>query len=71
MKDPSSRAITRRDLATAISVLPFLAAPAAPQTPGAPADDLAASRQRRQAASDQLRKFRIPVATEPSFSFRP
>jgi hypothetical protein len=72
MKASSSSGITRRDLATAITALPLLATSAASaQTASTPAEELAAARQQTQRNAEQLRKFKIPIATEPSFSFRP
>ena len=72
MKASSSRAISRRDLAIAISAIPLLAPSSAPaQTPAAPVDELAEARQQGQRTADQLRKFKVPIATEPSFAFRP
>jgi hypothetical protein len=72
MKRPISTAVTRRDLAAVLAALPLVAAPAAnPQTQTAPQDELAAARQRTQQTIDQLRRFKVPIATEPSFAFRP
>ena len=60
--------VTRRKLATLLAV----AAPAAAQTPAAPApaDELAAARERTRRALEQAAKIKIPMATEPSFTFK-
>lgn len=57
----------RRDLASLLFV--GLPAPAQTVAPG-PVDDLTAARQRVQAASAELAKFEIAIATEPSFVFK-
>jgi hypothetical protein len=67
MKLPVSVRISRRQLAAAV----LAPAPMLGQATPAPADELAAARQRIQINADQLRKFKIPIATEPSFTFRP
>ena len=58
---------TRRQ--AALSMLAPAAA-AAQQTPP-PADELEAARRQTQRSVDQLRAFKVPAATEPSFAFRP
>jgi hypothetical protein len=57
----------RRDLASLLFA--GLPAPAQTVTP-APSDDLAAARQRIQAASAELAKFEIAIAVEPSTIFK-
>lgn len=59
--------VTRRRLATLLA-----AAPAAAQTPAAPApaDELSAARERTKRALEQAAKIKIPMATEPSFTFK-
>jgi hypothetical protein len=53
--------------------LPFLlSSPAAAQQGTAkPPDDLSAAREQTQRTAEQLRRFKVPTATEPSFAFRP
>lgn len=61
---------TRRDAALALLFpAPLLAQDAA--APANPPDDLAAVRQQTQRSAEILRSFKIPVATEPSITFRP
>jgi hypothetical protein len=67
MKLPVSPRISRRQLAAAV----LAPAPMLGQATPATADELAAARQRVQSNADRLRKFKIPIATEPSFTFRP
>lgn len=59
--------ISRRDLAG------VLAAPAAAQAPldSKPEEELEAAGKQIAANRDSLRKRKVPMATEPSFSFRP
>lgn len=57
----------RRDLASLL--LAGLPAPAQPPSP-APSDNLAAARQRVQAASAELARFAVPIALEPATSFK-
>lgn len=57
----------RRDLAW---ILLAGAAQAPAQTQTAPADDLAAARERVKANGAELAKFKIPMATEPAFAFK-
>ncbi len=60
--------VTRRDLASAL----LLAAPALAQAPAAdPATDLETARTQLRSNTGQLRKYPVPVATEPSFAFKP
>jgi hypothetical protein len=70
MKRRAAGAITRRDLA-AVAMFPLLARPASAQAPASAADELAAARQQTQRTAEQLRQFKIPIATEPSFAFHP
>ncbi len=57
----------RRDLASLL----FVGLPAPAQTVAqGPMDDLTAARQRVQAASAELAKFELTIATEPSFVFK-
>lgn len=59
--------ISRRDLAlAAAAAVPLLAQEAAKTE-----DDLAASRENMRRNSDAIRKFALPLTTEPSFIFRP
>ena len=67
MTAPYPQGITRRMLA-ATALAP---AAVAMQPPPAPADELAAVRQQSQRTTETLRKFKVPMATEPSFAFRP
>jgi hypothetical protein len=64
------RGVSRRELAAAVGLA--IPAAAAAQQSAAPATDLdAAARDQIKRNTDQLRKFKVPIATEPSFSFRP
>jgi hypothetical protein len=67
MKAPDSESVTRRHLAT------LVLAPAAMlgQTPASTPDELAVARQQTLRTAEQLRKIKVPIATEPSFSLRP
>jgi hypothetical protein len=58
---------TRRDIARALIAIP---AAAMAQQP-APDDLLASAREQMKHASQELRNFKVPIATEPSFAFRP
>ena len=60
--------VTRRKLATLLAA----AAPALAQAPNAqaPPDELPAARERTQRALEQAAKIKIPMATEPSFTFK-
>lgn len=57
----------RRDLASLL--LAGLPAPAQPPPP-ASSDNLAAARERVQAASAELARFAVPIALEPATSFK-
>jgi hypothetical protein len=59
--------VTRRQLAGAVLTPASLLAQATP----APADELTAAKQQTQRNADQLRKFKVPMATEPSIVFKP
>ena len=57
--------LTRRQLAgVAIAPVSLLAQ-------ATPADELTAAKQQTQRTADQLRKFKVPAATEPSIVFKP
>ena len=70
MKRPGETSVTRRDIAAAVAAFPLLARPGA-NAQTAPADEVAAVRQQRQRTTEELRRFKVPIATEPSFAFRP
>jgi hypothetical protein len=61
--------MTRRELAIALTA----AAPAMAQQPAArlPEDVDTAAGEQVARTRETLRKFRVPIATEPSFVFRP
>lgn len=59
--------VTRRDLAR-VALIAALPAAAQQQSP---ADDLAQLREQAKKNSELLRKIKVPIATEPAFSFRP
>ena len=67
--------MTRRDLGMALAAAaPALAQqpapnPSASQTPAGDVDT--AAREQVKRTRDTLRKFKVPIATEPSFTFRP
>lgn len=62
--------ITRRQLAAAAAGSAVVALAAA-QTPAPPARDFdAESRESHRANSDVLKKFDLPMATEPAFAFK-
>ncbi|HYZ87597.1 MAG TPA: hypothetical protein VE621_24490 [Bryobacteraceae bacterium] len=74
--------ISRRAITTALAGSPLLAQavknPQTPATPPGPAtaptagtDFLTAARQQVERNSESLSKFSIPMATEPTFVFRP
>jgi hypothetical protein len=68
MKAQNTTLMSRRKLA-AVLLSP---APLSGQAPAAPAaDELQAARQRTQRTAETLRKFKVPIATEPSFAFKP
>jgi hypothetical protein len=67
MKAISKAGVTRRSLGLAI-----VAMPAAAMAQQPPAEDLLASaREQVKGLSEELRNFKVPIATEPSFAFRP
>ncbi|MEJ7607163.1 MAG: hypothetical protein WKF37_13080 [Bryobacteraceae bacterium] len=60
--------VTRRDLESAL----LLAAPALAQAPAAdPANDLETARTQIRSNTGQFRTYAVPMATEPSFAFKP
>ena len=62
-----TNAITRRDIGLA-----FVAASAVAVAQQPPAEDLLASaREQVRQNGETLRNFKVPIATEPSFAFRP
>jgi hypothetical protein len=61
--------ITRRHLAGLLSAAPLLAQ--APPAPPPAADDATIARNLIKNNIEQIRKFDLPVATEPSFVFKP
>jgi hypothetical protein len=61
--------ITRRHLAGLLSAAPLLAQ--APPAPTPAADDATIARNLIKNNIEQIRKFDLPVATEPSFVFKP
>jgi hypothetical protein len=63
-----STKFTRRSLAGLVVAAP-LAAQA--QAPAAPAGDAEIARDLLKNNLEQIRKFDLPVATEPSFIFKP
>ena len=64
-----STKITRRHLAGLLSAAPLLAQ--APPTATPAADDATIARDLIKNNIEQIRKFDLPVATEPSFIFKP
>ena len=64
-----STRLTRRQLAAGL----LGAAPLLAQAPPPPvaADDASIARERIKTNSELIRKFDLPVATEPSFIFKP
>ena len=57
----------RRDLASIfLTVVPVVAQTTAATVP----DDLSAARERVRAASAELAKIAVPMATEPAFQFK-
>ena len=73
MKKPSSGGVTRRDLAVAIATAGAVTSAVAQQPAAAPSNEdlLTTAREQVRATGEKLRKFKVPVATEPSFTFRP
>lgn len=59
--------MTRRELALALAAAPALAQQPAPSA----AEIETAAREQVTRTRDQLRNFKVPIATEPSFVFRP
>jgi hypothetical protein len=61
--------MTRRELAIALAA----ATPSLAQQPAPPpaADVDSGAREQVTRTREQLRKFKVPIATEPSFTFRP
>jgi hypothetical protein len=45
--------------------------PLAAQQTATPADLMAEAREQWKKSSEQFRQFKVPIATEPSFIFRP
>ena len=65
-----STRLTRRQLAASLlAATPLLAQTSTPQ-PQAP-DDATAVRDKLKNNAEQIRKFELPGATEPSFIFQP
>lgn len=64
-----STKITRRHLAGVLSAAPLLAQAPPAATPAA--DDATIARNLIKNNIEQIRKFDLPVATEPSFVFKP
>ncbi|MFN7935861.1 MAG: hypothetical protein U0R19_21200 [Bryobacteraceae bacterium] len=61
--------ISRRRLAV-LSTLPILPAPQAQAMQANPQDDLAIQKENLQRWRDQMKKAKLPVATEPAFQFK-
>jgi hypothetical protein len=59
--------VTRRDLGLTLAA----AIPLAAQQTAPPADLIADAREQWKKNAEQLRKVKVPIATEPSFIFRP
>jgi hypothetical protein len=65
---PREIRLSRRELGAALA----FAAPALAQQPAEPAGDVdTLAREQAERNRDQLRKFKVPIATEPSFAFHP
>jgi hypothetical protein len=62
--------VTRRRAALAL-LTPAAAVSQQSATSPKPADELGAAREQVRRDAELLRKFKVPVATEPSFAFRP
>jgi hypothetical protein len=62
--------ITRRHLAELLTAAPLLAQAPPPQSPAA-TDDATIARDLLKTNLDAIRKFDLPMATEPSFIFKP
>ena len=66
----STSGVSRRELALAFAVAS--ASVAAAQQSAAPAEDLLGSaREQVKNNGETLRNFKVPTATEPSFTFHP
>ncbi|HYO82808.1 MAG TPA: hypothetical protein VES20_15490 [Bryobacteraceae bacterium] len=63
--------LTRRRLALTALAAPAAAAQAPAAGSQAPADELAKAQRQRMAMAEALRKVRVPITAEPSFTFRP
>jgi hypothetical protein len=61
--------VTRRRLAALLAAAPAAARAQAPGAP-APAGELAAARERTKRALEQAAKIKVPMATEPAFTFK-
>jgi hypothetical protein len=61
--------ISRRRLA-AISTLPLLPAGQAQAMQANPQDDLAIQKENLQRWREQMKKAKLPIATEPAFQFK-
>ena len=61
--------ISRRRLA-ALSTLPMLPAQQAQAMQASPQDDLAIQRENLQRWREQMKKVKLPTATEPAFQFK-
>jgi hypothetical protein len=61
--------MTRRELALALAAAPVTLAQQNPPPPAV--DPEAAAKQQVLRTREQLRKFKVPITTEPSFAFRP
>jgi hypothetical protein len=73
MKKPSSGGVSRRDLGIAIAAAGAVTSATAQQPTAAPSNEdvLTTAREQVRATGEKLRKFKVPLATEPSFTFRP
>ena len=58
--------LSRRDLAALALLAPLPAQDRPPET-----DDLGAQREQLKKNSEALKKFAVPMATEPAFVFKP
>ncbi len=67
---PRSDKVSRRDFARLVMTSGLAAGVAPAQAPSREAE-LRAAQQRRQSTAEALRKFDVPMATEPAFVFRP
>jgi hypothetical protein len=62
-----SKALTRRTFGRLLAAGPLAAAPQVPTRE----EELRAAQQRRTSNAETLAKFKVPMATEPAFTFRP